>query len=272
MIGLIFVLLCLGAAIALALWRAPIWAWAVLVAVATLLIQTGVAFGPMGGFTFTKILGWLPAIALAALAYRPFRQQIVTRPAFRMVKKIMPPVSPTEREALEAGTLGFDAELFGGEPDWNRLRAVRPISLTEDERNFLEGPTEELCKMLDDWQIRAKDREIPENVWNFIKQKGFLGMLISKEHGGLGFSAQAQSLILGKVAVALARRLGRRHGAELARPGRADREIRHRRAEEEISRPARTRRGSAVLCADRPLCRIGRGLDARHRHRDARHA
>ncbi len=200
MVGLIFVLICLGVAIALALWRAPLWAWAVLVAAATLLIQIGVAFGPMGGMSFTKLLAWLPAIALAVLSYRPIRQKVVTRPAFNMVKRITPPVSATEREALEAGTLGFDAELFGGEPNWNKLRAVPAMSLTEAERNFLDGPTEELCRMLDDWEIRAIEREIPEHIWKFVKENGFLGMLISKEHGGLGFSAQAQSLILGKVA------------------------------------------------------------------------
>jgi acyl-CoA dehydrogenase len=200
MAALIFLLACFGAAVALALWRAPLWAWAAALAVAVFAVQAGFVFGPMGGISFTKFLAWLPVIALAALAYRPFRQKAVTMPAFRLVKKILPPISPTEREALEAGTLGFDAELFGGEPNWARLRAVRPMSLTEDERNFLEGPTEELCRMADDWKIRAEEREIPENIWNFIKQKGFLGMLISKEHGGLGFSAQAQSLVLGKVA------------------------------------------------------------------------
>ncbi|WP_088342752.1 MULTISPECIES: acyl-CoA dehydrogenase [Rhodomicrobium] len=199
MAALVFLLLCLGAAIALALWRAPLWGWAVLVAVATFLIQAGFVFGPMGGFSLTKLIGWLPAIALGVLSYRPIRQQVVTKPAYRMVKRILPPVSPTEREALEAGTLGFDAELFAGEPDWTKLRAVRPMSLTDEERKFLDGPTEELCRMSNDWQVRAERREVPEEIWNFIKQKGFLGMLISKEHGGLGFSAQAQSLILGKV-------------------------------------------------------------------------
>jgi acyl-CoA dehydrogenase len=200
MAALFFVLICLGAAVALALWRAPLWAWAALMALATLLVQAGVVFGPMGGLTLTKLLAWLPAIILAVLSYRPIRQSVVTRPAYRMVKKILPPVSPTEREALEAGTLGFDTELFGGEPNWAKLRAVRPMSLTEDERNFLDGPAEELCRMIDDWQIRAVSREVPDYVWRFIKDKGFLGMLISKEHGGLGFSAQAQSLILGKIA------------------------------------------------------------------------
>jgi acyl-CoA dehydrogenase len=200
MAEVIFILLCLAGVIALAMWKAPLWAWAVFVALVTFLIQAGYAFGPMGGFSFTKLLGWIPAIVLAVLAYRPFRRQYVIAPAFGMVKKILPPVSPTEREALDAGTIGFDAEIFSGDPDWARLRAVRPMSLTEDERNFLEGPAEELCRMADDWQIRGKSREIPAEVWDFIKRNGFLGMLISKEHGGLGFSAQAQSLILGKIA------------------------------------------------------------------------
>ncbi len=197
---LVFILLALGAVIALAMWRAPLWAWAVLLALITLAIQTGLAFGPMGGFTFTKVLGWLPAIALAVIAYRPIRRQYVITPSYRMVKKVLPPVSATEREALEAGTVGFDAELFSGEPDWEKLRAVRPLTLTNEERAFLDGPVEELCRMTDDWQIRSERREVPEEIWEFIKRHGFLGMLISKDHGGLGFSAQAQSLILGKIA------------------------------------------------------------------------
>lgn len=196
----IFVLLCLGAVIALAMWKSPIWAWAVFVAAVTFLIQTGFAFGPMGGFTFTKLLGWIPAILLAVLAYRPIRHQYVIVPAFRMVRKILPPVSATEREALEAGTIGFDAEIFSGDPDWRKLRAVRPMALTDEERDFLAGPVEELCRKANDWQIRGERREVPDDVWNFVKKNGFLGMLISKEHGGLGFSAQAQSLVLGKIA------------------------------------------------------------------------
>ncbi len=198
--AILFVIICAGAVIALALWRVPVWAWAVFVAAVTLLIQAGLVFGPMGSFSFTKILGWIPAVALGALAYRPLRRSLVIMPAFQMAKKAMPPVSPTEREALEAGTAGFDAELFSGEPDWNRLRAIRPMALTEDERAFLDGPAEDLCRMTDDWQVRAKGRDVPAEIWDFVKAKGFLGMLISKEHGGLGFSAQAQSLVIGKIA------------------------------------------------------------------------
>jgi acyl-CoA dehydrogenase len=198
--AVVFILLCLGAVIALAMWRAPLWAWAVLAAVVTFSIQVGWAFGPMGGLSFTKVLAWLPVIALAVIAYRPIRRQYVITPAFRMVKKILPPVSATEREALEAGTVGFDAEIFGGEPDWEKLRAIRPLYLTPEERAFLDGPVEELCRMSDDWKVRGVDRDIPRNIWDFVKSRGFLGMLISKEHGGLGFSPQAQSLVLGKIA------------------------------------------------------------------------
>ena len=121
-------------------------------------------------------------------------------PAFRMVKKILPPVSPTEQEALDAGTVGWDAELFGGEPDWDKLLAVRPMTLTAEEQAFLDGPAEELCRMIDDWDIRANDRDVPEESGSSSRSKGFLGMLIAKEHGGLGFSAQAQSLVVGKIA------------------------------------------------------------------------
>jgi acyl-CoA dehydrogenase len=117
-----------------------------------------------------------------------------------MVKRMLPRVSETERAALDAGTIGFDAELFSGQPDWNKLRAVPPITLTAEEQAFLDGPTNELCRMSNDWVIRHNEKEIPKEIWDFVKQNGFLGMLISKRHGGLGFSPQAQSIILGRIA------------------------------------------------------------------------
>jgi acyl-CoA dehydrogenase len=121
-------------------------------------------------------------------------------PAFKLVRGTLPKVSDTEAQALEAGTVGFDAELFSGEPDWDKLRSIAPIVLTPEEQAFLDGPTDDLCAMINDWQVRHTVREVPEEIWDFVKKHGFLGMLISKEHGGLGFSAQAQSLIIGKIA------------------------------------------------------------------------
>lgn len=202
MITFLLVLLCIGAAMALAMRRTPLWSWAVLAAVITLLIQTGLPWGELGLplDSFAKLIGWLPAVVLGLLSYQPIRRQVVTAPMFRIIKKLLPPVSETEKEALEAGTVGFDAELFSGTPDWDKLRRVNPPALTEEERNFLDGPVEELCKMVDDWKLRHELRDIPEHIWRFVAEKGFLGMLISKEHGGLGFSPQAQSLVIGKIA------------------------------------------------------------------------
>lgn len=195
----IFVLVCFGAAVALALRHAPLERWAGAVALLTLLGQIGFPFAePVLGWG--GIIGWLLAVLLGVLSVPSIRQRFVTRPAYDALQKVMPKVSQTEREALEAGTVGWDADLFSGEPDWEKLRAVAPITLTREERAFLDGPTEELCRRLNDWQIRHELHDIPPDIWKFVTEQGFLGMLISKQHGGLGFSAQAQSLILGKIA------------------------------------------------------------------------
>ncbi len=203
MAALLFVGLCTLAVFALAIRQAPLWAWAAAFAIAALLVDLGLASGTLHWPGFgpgVLLLGWLPAIALGALSYTPLRRRVLVAPVFAMVKKILPPVSDTEAQALEAGTVGWDAQLFSGNPDWTALRAVPEITLTDEERAFLDGPTETLCGMIDDWRIRHTEREVPQEIWDFIAEAGFLGMLISKEHGGLGFSAQAQSLVLGKIA------------------------------------------------------------------------
>lgn len=192
----------LVAAFALAMRRAPVLHWAILTAAFTLAVQFGFLGGWIHFIAVTSLwtyLGWLPAIVLFVLSYKPFRRTLVTRPAFSAVKRILPPVSKTEQEAIDAGTAGFDAEFFSGRPDWSKLRAVDPIKLSDDELRFLNTETETLCRMLDDWEIRHNRRDVPEHVWTYVRNNGFLGMLISKEHGGLGFSPQAQSIILGKV-------------------------------------------------------------------------
>ncbi len=188
--------------VALGMLRAPVWAWAAALGLFLLSWQSGWWHGhvhfPITGIL--SLLAWLPVAALGAMALPDVRRKFFVAPAFGLVKKTLPKVSDTEQQALDAGTIGFDAELFSGTPDWTKLRAVPPIVLTPEEQAFLDGPTDELCRMINDWTIRHAQREIPEEIWDFVKTNGFLGMLISKEHGGLGFSAQAQSLILGKVA------------------------------------------------------------------------
>lgn len=198
---LIFVLLCFGAAVVLALRQAPVERWAAAAALLFVLGLVGLPFSePVYTSWFPTLVGLLLVGLLVVLSFQPVRRRFVVEPAYRALKKAVPSVSRTEREALEAGTVGWDAQLFSGRPDWDRLKAVAPISLTSEERAFLDGPTEELCRRLDDWAIRHRHRDIPDDVWRFVADKGFLGMLISKSHGGLGFSAQAQSLIIGKIA------------------------------------------------------------------------
>ena len=197
MAELLFCVALLGGMLALGMYKAPLWAWAGALAVAALIWRSDAVHGHTGIFGF---LMWLFALAFALLAVPAIRRNYVSARVFKLVKGTLPKVSDTEAQALEAGTVGFDAELFSGTPDWDKLRSIAPIVLTPQEQAFLDGPTEELCGLIDDWQIRHAQREIPEKIWDFVKSRGFLGMLISKEHGGLGFSAQAQSLIIGKIA------------------------------------------------------------------------
>ena len=197
MVELVFFVVLLAGTLALGMYKAPLWGWAGALAVAALIWQSDAVHGHTGVF---GILLWLFVAGLIALSIPSLRRRYVAAPVFKFVKGTLPKVSDTEQQALEAGTVGFDAELFSGTPDWNKLRAIAPVVLTPEEQAFLDGPTEQLCGLIKDWQVRHQQREIPEEIWDFVKSRGFLGMLISKEHGGLGFSAQAQSLIIGKIA------------------------------------------------------------------------
>ncbi|MGE0061896.1 MAG: acyl-CoA dehydrogenase [Xanthobacteraceae bacterium] len=128
-----------------------------------------------------------------------WRRDTLTRPIFRWARTVLPDISETEREALEAGDVWWDAELFAGNPDWYRLRATPQAKLSAEEQAFLAGPVEELCAMLDDWRINWELGDLPSEAWAFIKRHKFFGMIIPKEHGGLGFSATAHSEVVRKV-------------------------------------------------------------------------
>ncbi|MDX2309431.1 MAG: acyl-CoA dehydrogenase [Hyphomicrobium sp.] len=197
-----FLILIIAGIVALGMTRAPLIAWAAGAALMALGFEMGLWRGVVQfpSFGLFSIVTWAPAIILGLLSVPDLRRRFLIAPAFGFVKSILPKVSDTEAQALEAGTIGFDAEFFSGQPQWSKLKSVPPITLTTEEQNFLDGATEDLCRLIDDWQIRHTEREVPDAVWDFVKEKGFLGMLISKDHGGLGFSAQAQSLILGKIA------------------------------------------------------------------------
>jgi acyl-CoA dehydrogenase len=134
------------------------------------------------------------------MALTSIRRAVLTRPALGLARKAMPRISDTERQALEAGDVWWDAELFSGNPDWDMLLNAPIGELTDREKAFLAGPVEDLCRMLDDWEINWKLRDMPEEAWQFIAQEKFYGMIIPEQYGGLGFSPLAQSEVIRRVA------------------------------------------------------------------------
>ena len=271
----IFALVSLAALFALAMNRAALRAWALAAAIFTLSAQMGLGARPSAlarlPCSGRCSAGLSPGVLFAA-SFPEIKRKYIALPAYRALKGAMPTISETEREALQAGTVGWDAELFSGTPDWAKLRRVAPITLTAEERAFLDGPTIELCKRLNDWRIRHELHDIPDDIWRFVCDNGFLGMLISKQHGGLGLLGPGAVAHSRQDLLAQPRRRHHRHGAELARPRRADREIRHRRAEGAFPAAARAWGGDPLLCADRSVLGLRRRLDARHRRRHARAA
>jgi len=141
----------------------------------------------------------LVLIALALIfGLPPLRRVLVSRFAMKAMAPVLPRLGDTERIALEAGTVWWDAELFSGRPDWSKLLAFTPQPLTADEQAFMDGPVAELCARLDDWQIQQQ-RDLPASTWAFLKANGFFGMIIPKEYGGHGFSAIAHSRVVAKI-------------------------------------------------------------------------
>ena len=146
-----------------------------------------------------KGLLWVLLAGLWLLNVRPLRKSLITRPFMAAYLKLLPAMSQTEREALEAGTVWWDGELFTGAPQWSKLLAARPPALSDEERAFLDGPCEELCRMLDEWHITHERADLPPEAWDFLKSRGFFAMIIPKKYGGLEFSAYAHSCVLAKI-------------------------------------------------------------------------
>lgn len=134
------------------------------------------------------------------LNFQPLRRHVLTRPVLSVYRKIMPEMSDTEQAALEAGTVWWDGDLFTGDPDWNKLLNSAPAKLSAEEQAFLDNEVEQLCSMLDEWKITHEWADLPPEIWQFLKDKGFFAMIIPKEYGGKQFSAVAHSEILVKIA------------------------------------------------------------------------
>jgi acyl-CoA dehydrogenase len=186
-----------GAAICLlAYWRASLAAWT-----GSLAVLLSLWIFRNGGFTGDWKILWIIFAAAALVINVPgMRRTVLMKPLFLLFSRLFPSISRTEREALEAGTVWWDAELFTGDPDWNKLLGTPKPRLTDGEQAFLDGPVERLCGMLEDWKIVAGTNDLPPEVWQFIKAGGFFGMIIPKEYGGLGFSANAHSAAILKIA------------------------------------------------------------------------
>jgi acyl-CoA dehydrogenase len=128
------------------------------------------------------------------------RRSLVTRPIYAWAAGVMPALSQTEREAIEAGDVWWDGALFTGDPDWNELLAFPKPILSEAEQAFMAGPVEQLCAMLDDWEMTWETRDLSPEAWSFLKRERFFGMIIPKEFGGLGFSAFGHAEVVRKLA------------------------------------------------------------------------
>src|SRR5687767_14234540 len=128
------------------------------------------------------------------------RRKLISDRILATYRRILPDMSQTEKEAIDAGTVWWDGDLFSGKPDWDKLLATPAPHLGNEEQAFLDGPVEELCAMCDDWEITHERQDLPPHVWQFIKDKGFLGMIIPKQYGGLGFSAFGHSAVVQKLA------------------------------------------------------------------------
>jgi acyl-CoA dehydrogenase len=147
-----------------------------------------------------KIVVSIPFACLGVLNLRTLRERLISRPFLKNYLRLLPAMSATEREALAAGTVWWDGELFTGGPDWPKLMSAQAPALRADERAFIDGPCERLCAMLDDWDITHRRGDMPPAVWDFIKSSGFFAMIIPKRYGGLEFSAYGHSCVLMKIA------------------------------------------------------------------------
>ncbi len=176
-------------------FRAKSWIWFVTLAILLVLETVLVGVYPV------LILGWAIFLAASVLFGLPIlRQRFITSPLYNIIKRALPPVSREELDNLERGTTWWEGELFNGRPEWSKLLSKSPQQLNTEEQAFLDGPVEELCAMLNDWEISEHLHDLPPDVWDFLKNSGFFGMNISKKYGGLEFSPLAQSEVIMKIA------------------------------------------------------------------------
>jgi len=193
-IGALITLLFVIAVLVLAYKRLPLLAFSI---VFTVLFAAYTWYGDPAGLWKGLLLLLLALMWLFNL--RPLRKALISRPFLKAYLRMLPTMSSTEREALEAGTVWWDGELFTGKPEWSRLLDTHPAQLSAEEQAFLNGPVEELCAMVDDFDVTHRRADLPPEAWEFIKKKGFFAMIIPKQYGGLQLGTYAQSSVLIKL-------------------------------------------------------------------------
>ena len=174
------------------------WSYAIWTGVLGIALLLLTVFGFLKGILAGIV--WIIFILLALLNVTNVRVKFLSKPMFAYIKNVLPPMSDTERTAIEAGTAWWEAELFRGDPNWGKLLDHRTSELSKEEKAFLDGPVEELCQMLDDWNITNELNDLSPKVWEFLKKNKFFGMIIPKKYGGLEFSAIAHSSVVMKIA------------------------------------------------------------------------
>ena len=180
---------------ACAYFRSRLWQWTLATSVTILVVGFGLqAFTPMW-----VLLGLFVVLVALPLDLTPLRRALFAAPLLKLFKRVLPRISETEQVALDAGTVGFEGELFAGKPDWSKLLSEPKPQLSAEEQAFLDGPCEELCSMVDDWHITHEIADLPPEIWDYVKRKGFFAMIIPKRYGGLEFSALAHSMVLQKL-------------------------------------------------------------------------
>ena len=195
---ILYLLILLLTVIVLAYKRIPLLiSMAIMVVLTVVWTELRHLFYVPGWFRFAN---GIVAVILIGFAIKPSRRLLISDRLYGLFRKSLPRMSATEREALDAGTVWWDAEIFSGRPRWRKLLKTPPPGLSDREQKFLDGPVEELCRMLDDWEICDKHKKLPDNIWAFIREHRMLGMIIPEQYGGLEFSAQANSAVVMKLA------------------------------------------------------------------------
>ncbi|WBA15409.1 acyl-CoA dehydrogenase FadE [Salinivibrio proteolyticus] len=166
--------------------------------VSTAALAAGLVVGTLLG-SVGQITWLIFAVIALPLNIATFRRNWISKPAFKAFKSVMPEMSATEKEAIDAGTVWWEADLFRGTPDWNKLHDIPAPRLSAEEQAFLDGPVNEVCRMVDDYQVTHELADLPPEVWQYLKDNKFFAMIIKKQYGGLEFSAYAQSLVLQKL-------------------------------------------------------------------------